>query len=189
MHQWQVHMCFLRGPQRWLTEQKYTKFVRSLKNAQRDTTNLAIICTRLFGTFDVHLNRAVYTRENKSRLTLAAAYIRRERNHLYEYGLYYTRTARINGSRLTSRPGCTFNKRRFKIKIGELTLAEVTQTSSCPGISSSLHMSRICFSSGALHTFLILHESLSAIFHFVNVNKTHFPATATRVSRPWRSGI
>ena len=33
-----------------------------------------------------------------------------------------------------------------------------------------------------------LHESLSAIFHFVNVNvnKTHFPATATRVSRPWR---
>ena len=33
-------------------------------------------------------NRAVYTRENKPRLTLAAAYIRRERNHLYEYGLY-----------------------------------------------------------------------------------------------------
>ena len=33
-------------------------------------------------------NRAVYTRENKLRLTLAAAYIRRERNHLYEYGLY-----------------------------------------------------------------------------------------------------
>ena len=32
--------------------------------------------------------RAVYTRENKPRLTLAAAYIRRERNHLYEYGLY-----------------------------------------------------------------------------------------------------
>ena len=51
-----------------------------------------------------------------------------------------------------------------------------------PAISSSLHMSRICFSSGALHTFLFLHESLSAIFHFVNVNKTHFPATSTRVS-------
>ena len=33
-------------------------------------------------------NRAVYTRENKLRLTLGAAYIRRERNHLYEYGLY-----------------------------------------------------------------------------------------------------
>ena len=32
--------------------------------------------------------RAVYTRENKPLLTLAAAYIRRERNHLYEYGLY-----------------------------------------------------------------------------------------------------
>ena len=121
-------------------------------------------------------NRAVYTRENKLRLTLAAAYKRRETKHLYEYGLYLTRTARINGSRLISRPGCTFNKRRFKIKIGELTLAEVKQTSSCPGISSSLHMSRVCFSSGALHTFLI--------FHFVNVNKTHFPATATRVSRP-----
>ena len=36
----------------------------------------------------IHDNRAVYTRENKPRLTLAAAYIRRERNHLYEYGLY-----------------------------------------------------------------------------------------------------
>ena len=33
-------------------------------------------------------NRVVYTRENKPRLTLAAAYIRRERNDLYEYGLY-----------------------------------------------------------------------------------------------------
>ena len=33
-------------------------------------------------------NRAVYTREHKPRLTLAAAYIRRERKHLYEYGLY-----------------------------------------------------------------------------------------------------
>ena len=53
-----------------------------------------------------------------------------------------------------------------------------------PAISSSLHISRICFSSGALHTFLFLHESLSSIFHFVNVNKTHLPATATRVSRP-----
>ena len=33
-------------------------------------------------------NRAVYTGENKPQLTLAAAYIRREGNHLYEYGLY-----------------------------------------------------------------------------------------------------
>ena len=33
-------------------------------------------------------NRAVYTRENKPRLTIAVAYIRRKRNHLYEYGLY-----------------------------------------------------------------------------------------------------
>ena len=30
-------------------------------------------------------NRAVHTRENKARLTLAAAYIIRERNYLYEY--------------------------------------------------------------------------------------------------------
>ena len=48
-------------------------------------------------------NRAVYKRENKPRLTLAAAYVRRERNHLYEYGLHKTRTARINGSWL--KPG------------------------------------------------------------------------------------
>ena len=31
--------------------------------------------------------RAVYTRENKPRLTLAAAYVSRERNCLYEYKL------------------------------------------------------------------------------------------------------
>ena len=31
--------------------------------------------------------RAVYTRENKPRLTLAAAYIIRKRNYLYEYKL------------------------------------------------------------------------------------------------------
>ena len=32
-------------------------------------------------------NRAVYTRENKPRLTLAVAYIIHERNYLYEYKL------------------------------------------------------------------------------------------------------
>ena len=32
-------------------------------------------------------NRAIYTRENKPWLTLAAAYIIRERNYLYEYKL------------------------------------------------------------------------------------------------------
>ena len=40
--------------------------------------------------FCLHLfyqNRAVYTRENKPRLTLAVAYIIRERNYLYEYKL------------------------------------------------------------------------------------------------------
>ena len=39
--------------------------------------------------YAVNLNniRAVYTRENKPRLTLAAAYIIRERNYLYEYKL------------------------------------------------------------------------------------------------------
>ena len=36
-----------------------------------------------------------------------------------------------------------------------------------PAISSSLLMSSICFSSGALHAFLFLRESLSAIFQFV----------------------
>ena len=33
-------------------------------------------------------NRVVYTRENKPRFTLAAAYIIRERNYLYEYKLH-----------------------------------------------------------------------------------------------------
>ena len=49
-------------------------------------------------------HRAVYTRENKPRLTLAAAYIRGERNHLYEFGLHKTRTAGVNGSLLSPRP-------------------------------------------------------------------------------------
>ena len=38
VHRSQVNMCFLRGPLRWLTEQKNPKFFRSF----RDTTNLAI---------------------------------------------------------------------------------------------------------------------------------------------------
>ena len=42
--------------------------------------------------------RAVYTRENKPRLTgltLAVAHIRGVRNHLYECGLHKTRTSGI----------------------------------------------------------------------------------------------
>ena len=40
----QVNMCFLRGPLRWLTEQKDPNFLRSLQNAvQSNTTNLAVI--------------------------------------------------------------------------------------------------------------------------------------------------
>ena len=39
------------------------------------------------GNICVGNNRAVYTRENKPRLTLAAAYIIRERNYLYECNL------------------------------------------------------------------------------------------------------
>ena len=42
MHQSQVNVCFLKGPLRWLTEQKNPKFLWSLQNAQRDATNLAI---------------------------------------------------------------------------------------------------------------------------------------------------
>ena len=42
MHQSQVNMCFLRGPLRRLAAQKNPKFLRSLQNGQRDTTNLAI---------------------------------------------------------------------------------------------------------------------------------------------------
>ena len=43
-----------------------------------------------------------------------------------------------------------------------------------PAISSSLLMSSICFSTGALHTFLFLRESLSAIFHFVKCKQNSF---------------
>ena len=37
MHQSKVKMCFLRGPLRWLTEQKNPKFLWSLQNAKHDT--------------------------------------------------------------------------------------------------------------------------------------------------------
>ena len=43
--------------------------------------------TSILETFCRSLIRAVYTRENKPRLTLAAAYVSRERNYLYEYKL------------------------------------------------------------------------------------------------------
>ena len=42
MHQSQVNMCFLRGPLRRLKAQKNPRFLRSLQNGLRDTTNLAI---------------------------------------------------------------------------------------------------------------------------------------------------
>ena len=42
MHQSQVNMCFLSGPVRRLKAQKNPKFLRSLQNGLRDTTNLAI---------------------------------------------------------------------------------------------------------------------------------------------------
>ena len=42
MHQSTVKMCFLRGPLRWLTEQKNPKFLWTLQKAQRNTKNLAI---------------------------------------------------------------------------------------------------------------------------------------------------
>ena len=49
------------------------------------------------GILLVKLNsiRAVYARENKPRLTLAAVYIERELGHLYECGLHETRNVRI----------------------------------------------------------------------------------------------
>ena len=54
-------------------------------------------------TFSLNLSRnirAVHTRENNPRLTIAVAYLRSEGNHLYEHGLHKTRTTSINGSRL-----------------------------------------------------------------------------------------
>ena len=90
---------------------------------------------------------------------------------------------------LARKKRCFFTVSSVKIGVGFPGNKLVKENWETYAISSSLSMSRICFSSGALHTFLFLHESLSAIFHFANANKTHFPATATRVSRPCRSGI
>ena len=41
MHQSQVNTCFLRGPLRWLTEQKNPKFFLSLQNTQRNIYEFA----------------------------------------------------------------------------------------------------------------------------------------------------
>ena len=57
--------------------------------------NSLLYLTMLRSTREI---RAVYTRDNKPRLTLAKAYIRGEKNHLYECGLHKMRTAGINGS-------------------------------------------------------------------------------------------
>ena len=38
-----INICFLRGSLRWLTEQKNPKFLRSLQNTQRDTTNFGFL--------------------------------------------------------------------------------------------------------------------------------------------------
>ena len=60
---------------------------------------------------------AVYTRENRPQLTLTEAYIRRERNHLYKYGLQKTRNAGINGSRLSSQPDRSNDDVELKIEV------------------------------------------------------------------------
>ena len=57
-------------------------------NTRTQKYHAVISCMEQVSSTQKVNNRAVYTRENKPRLTLAAAYIRRERNHLYEYGLY-----------------------------------------------------------------------------------------------------
>ena len=57
-------------------------------NTRTQKYHAVISCMERVSSTQKVNNRAVYTRENKPRLTLAAAYIRRERNHLYEYGLY-----------------------------------------------------------------------------------------------------
>ena len=53
IHQSQLSICLLRGPLRWLMEQKNPKFLRSLQNSQCDTTNLAISDNFInFGKFE-----------------------------------------------------------------------------------------------------------------------------------------
>ena len=66
------------------------RFKFLIKNAGYRGSLIILLTQGLFLSatlWDFH-NRAVYTRENKPWLTLAAAYIRCKRNHLYEYGLY-----------------------------------------------------------------------------------------------------
>ena len=60
--------CFLRGPLRWLMEQKKPKFPRSLQNSQRDTTNLAI--TFQTWSFELPLINTLYLSHSWEKHTL-----------------------------------------------------------------------------------------------------------------------
>ena len=64
---------------------------------------IELLKSRILGKNWITYIGAVYTRENKLWLTLAAAYIRGKRNHLYECGLHKTQTAGMNGSHLSRR--------------------------------------------------------------------------------------
>ena len=64
---------------------------------------------------------AVYTRDNKPRLTLAEAYIRGEKNHLYECGLHKMRTAGINGSLVKKVISCQCSARLSAMKVWYIT--------------------------------------------------------------------
>ena len=60
----------------------FVPFIRGVRGLRKPRPELAVYlrpCSVII--------RAVYTRENKPRLTLAAAYVSRERNYLYEYKL------------------------------------------------------------------------------------------------------
>ena len=60
----------------------------SIFGSRNDFGRCRVCYTEKFrATWSRH-NRAVYTRENKPRLTLAAAYVSRERYYLYAYKLH-----------------------------------------------------------------------------------------------------
>ena len=149
----------------------------------------------------------------------AAAYVRRKRNYFYGYGLHKTRTARINDSRFSSpldrsngdvvcfctshdfqqwlersklrndwlRSGNSHILRyffSFKFIFRSRLLCGAVQLNLCGNLDENF----VSDQSGGMKEMFQQMDEVEFRQYF-RLSLSHFPATAPRVSRLWRSGI
>ena len=96
--------------------------------------------------------RAVYTRDNKPQLTLAEAYIRGEKNHLYECGLHKMRTAGINGSLVKKVISRQCSARLSAMKVWYIT--ETEHVRACTAIVCSFSKPQKTYKCIYMNTFM-----------------------------------